>query len=135
MRKLLQFIPIALISTVLLGVIIAAYFDLPSGFVELPKHLHSFNDLIIRETVDTIRYLYSGAVYGVVYGVMNCITKQIYIGSTRVPAKRFYEHLVSGTNSNPILQNSIMKYSLEVFKFIIFEVINISLLIAKSAVV
>lgn len=58
------------------------------------------------------------------YGIYNKINHKIYIGSTTKPVVRFYEHLVSGDNSNLHLQNSIKKEGLESFSVFIFEVIS-----------
>ncbi len=97
MKNILKFIPASLITTVVLAVFITAYYNLTPGFIALPNFVQQFNDLSNREVVDFIRYAYQTSVYGIVYGVYNVFTKQISIGSTIVPAKRVYEHLVSGT--------------------------------------
>lgn len=128
MKNILKFIPASLITTVVLAVFITAYYNLTPGFIALPNFVQQFNDLSNREVVDFIRYAYQTSVYGIVYGVYNVFTKQIYIGSTIVPAKRVYEHLVSGNNSNKYLQNSINKYGIDTFQFIIFEVVYSSVI-------
>lgn len=123
MKNNIKQIPTSLIMIVILAIIITSYYTLPSGYIALPDYIMIFRDLDNREVVDFIRYMYKGLCFGVIYGIVNEVTKQIYIGSTRVPEKRVYEHLVSGINSNLYLQNSIAYYGIVSFQFLILQVI------------
>lgn len=92
---------------------------LPSEFIRLPAYLNRFDNLTNSEVIDSIRYGYRSASFGIIYGVYNNLTKRIYIGSTKDPVT---QHLVSHGNSNIQLQRAILKYGLECFSFIVFEV-------------
>ena len=95
---------------------------LPAGFVELPVYLQRYDELN-RENIDVLRYVYKGAAFGLVYGIYNKLTHKIYIGSTTDPVVRFYEHLISGKNSNSALQSAIRKYGKPYFSVFIFQVL------------
>lgn len=103
--------------------ILVATFILPDGFVSLPAYIRCFDDLT-PECIDTLRYTTKGLSFGLVYGIYNQLTHQIYVGSTINPVIRFYDHLISGLNSNVYLQSAIAKYGLESFMVVIFEVLG-----------
>jgi hypothetical protein len=88
------------------------YFWLPLVTLSLPSYIMSFDE-ITREGIDVIRFTTKGLAFGIVYGIYNTITHKIYVGSTIRPVVRFYEHLISGINSNLYLQNAITKYGLQ----------------------
>ena len=112
----------ALITRIIIvAFLLTTYFCIPAELSLLPAYINRFEDLTNMEIIDSIRYTYKSAVFGIIYGVYNNLTKRIYIGSTRDSVTRVYEHLVSHGNSNRHLQRSISRYGLECFSFIVFE--------------
>lgn len=95
---------------------------LPYGFVELPVYIQRFDDLT-RDNIDMLRYTYKGIAFGLVYGIYNKLSGKIYVGSTTNSVIRFYEHLISGVNSNAALRRAIVLYGLNNFSVIIFELL------------
>jgi len=112
---------------IIVAFLLTTYFYLPSEFITLPAYISRFENLTNSEVIDSIRYGYKSASFGIVYGVYNNLTKRIYIGSTKDPVTRVYEHLVSHGNSNIHLQRAIIKYGLECFSFIVFELFYYSI--------
>lgn len=112
-----------------LGVIILSI--LPKGFVDLPAYVSMF-DKLTPDGINVLRYITKGTAFGVIYGIYNTITHRIYVGSTINPVVRFYEHTISGLNSNTHLQNAISKYGLKSFVVIIFELVANSATITKQ---
>lgn len=113
---------LAILATLVTSCVI---YNLPLEFVSLPSYIKCFPDLTSMEYIDALRFAYKGTYFGLVYGIYNTFTHQIYVGSTQDPSTRFYSHLVSGVNSNVHLRNSIAKYGLANFCVIIFEVLAI----------
>lgn len=66
-----------------------------------------------------------------IYAIINTITGQLYIGSSNNIAERLHEHLVSRC-TNEHLQNSINKYGLEYFLFVVLEFCEPPLLLVRE---
>lgn len=99
--------------------------SLDPSYVALPDFVKLFDDLHNREVVDAARYMYKGVAFGVVYGIINKVNHKLYVGSTSDTATRFYEHLISGQNSNAALQSAIGHYGLHCFSLVIFELFHL----------
>jgi group I intron endonuclease len=69
-----------------------------------------------------VRYTYKNK--PIIYAIRNRITGMMYIGSSFIPSARFHQHLISKTNSNFELQQSISKYGLDNFTVYILEVVD-----------
>lgn len=118
-----------LLTTLFVGVLIASV--LSDQFISLPAYVQCFDQLTV-DNIDVLRYTTKGLAFGIVYGIYNTITHQIYVGSTINPVVRFYEHLISGINSNNYLQNAIAKYGLQSFTVLIFEIVENSVSTTKQ---
>jgi group I intron endonuclease len=78
---------------------------------------------------DTNKYL-SG-----IYCITNIINDRIYIGSTNCFYKRFYEHnrdLCKNIHSNKHFQNFVNKYSIDVIKYNILEIVDFNNLLERE---
>lgn len=62
-----------------------------------------------------------------IYAIHRNDTKDLYIGSTVEPNIRFYNHLISGKDSNEFLQNAISKYGKENFTLYVLHLIDLPL--------
>lgn len=111
-----------ILPTVVFIAIIIVYMTPSDSFISLPAYIARYEGLYDPNVVDTVRYYYRGATLGVVYGIVNNINGKVYVGSTFHAVKRFYEHLVSGFNSNKHLQHAINLYGIQWFSLVIFKV-------------
>lgn len=62
-----------------------------------------------------------------IYAIHRNDTKDLYIGSTVEPNIRFYNHLISGKDSNKFLQNAISKYGKDNFTLYVLHLIDLPL--------
>ena len=60
-----------------------------------------------------------------IYAIHRNNTKDLYVGSTVEPNIRFYNHLISGKDSNEFLQNAISKYGKENFTLYVLHLIDL----------
>jgi group I intron endonuclease len=60
----------------------------------------------------------------IVYGIKCLVTGMIYVGSTLTPGRRWFNHLVTGENSNTNLQEAIQLHGTQNFAAYVFEVVT-----------
>ena len=98
----------------------------PINFINIPCSVVSYKNLDNYSNVLTIRKKYRGK--GIIYGIENNLTNQIYIGSTTNSFNRIGNHLSyhNTKNSNFFLQNSIKIYGLSNFTLHIFNVVELA---------
>jgi len=95
----------------------------PNGYVPLPVSVERFDHLYNRHVLDAMRFKYRGK--GVVYAIVNNLNGKLYVGSTSQSDIRWYNHLVSGRDSNRALRNAIKLYGLGSFSLVVLDVFNL----------
>lgn len=76
-----------------------------------------------KDVINTLRAELRGQ--PLIYAIHRIGTTDLYIGSTVEPNIRFYNHFISGKDSNEYLQNAFSKYGKENFTLFVLHLINL----------
>ena len=94
-------------------------YNMSSTFLSVQYYDVYFLNLHKRWVVNLLRFTYQGK--SIVYAIRCRPTGQMYIGSTSASKYRFYNHFISGEESNANLQAAISKHKLHNFVAYVLE--------------